>query len=82
VGLVVAAVKASDLLEVVWVSLLAGVTVCVLFAFVVLFGARSAESRREGSAGASLTYAIVTAVTLAAFGGVVAYGVHIMLSKG
>src|SRR5437763_359826 len=43
--MVVATVKASQLFEVVWVSVLAGVGVTVIFAFVVLGGARSAEAR-------------------------------------
>ena len=78
----VASVKASDLLEVVWVSLLAGVAVSILFSFVVLFGARSAEARRGNAAGASIAYAVLAALALAAFGLLVVYGVQIMLSKG
>jgi hypothetical protein len=77
-----AAIDAGLLFEVVWVSLLAGVAVTILFALVVLFGARSAESRRAGAAGASMTYAFLALLAIAAFGVVVGYGVHIMLSKG
>jgi hypothetical protein len=79
---VVGAVKASDLVEVVWVSLLAGTTVTVLFALVVLFSARSAVARRGGRASAALTYAALGALTFTAFGAVVVIGVQIMLSKG
>jgi hypothetical protein len=76
------AVKASDLFHVAWVSLVASVAVCILYAFVVLFGSRSAESRRSGHHTASLTYGALTALALAAFAGVVILGVQIMLSKG
>ena len=46
-------------LEVVWVSLLAGVVVSVLFSLVVLFGARSAESRRAGAGDAAMAYGAI-----------------------
>lgn len=78
----VAAIEAGDLLEVVWVSLVAGVAVTVLFSLVVLFGARSAEAQRSGQAGAAMAYAALAALSIAAFGVVVGYGVQIMLSKG
>ena len=77
-----ASVDAGLLLEVVWVSILAGVTVSVLFSFVVLFGARSAEARRGSNAGAAMVYAGLSVLAFAAFAALVAYGVHIMLSKG
>jgi hypothetical protein len=77
-----AAVEAGLLLEVVWVSLVAGVAVTVLFSLVVLFGARSAESRRGGASGAAMGYAALALVSFAVFAVVVGYGVNIMLSKG
>ena len=80
--LVPAAVKASALLHVAWVSLVASIAVCILFALVVLFGSRSAEARRAGHHTGALTYGALTALTLTAFGGVVVLGVQIMLSKG
>ena len=48
----------------------------------VLFGARSAESRRNSRAVAAMVYATLSVVAFVAFGGLVAYSVHIMLSKG
>ena len=80
--MVLAAIDAGLLFEVIWVSLVAGVAVTILFSLVVLFGARSAEARRGGAAGASMTYAVLALLSIAAFGVVVGYGVHIMLSKG
>ena len=77
-----ASVDAGLLLEVVWVSLLSGVVVSALFSLVVLFGARSAESRRNSRGVAAMVYATLSVVAFIAFGGLVAYSVHIMLSKG
>jgi hypothetical protein len=75
-----AAVKAGDIFEVVWVSLVAGVFVSVTFSFVVLGGARSAESRRtrEGSA---VLWAGLAVLAFAAFAVAVVFGVHTMLAK-
>jgi hypothetical protein len=78
----IAAIDGGLLFEVVWASLLAGVFVTVLFSFVVLFSARSAEARRGGRGGASMAYATVALLAMAIFAGAVAYGVQIMLSKG
>jgi hypothetical protein len=78
---VFAAVKVSQLVEVAWVSLLAGVAVTAAFSFVVLAGARSAEARRDGRTGSASLYAGLAALALAAFMAVVVYGVHVMLTK-
>ena len=77
-----ASVDGGLLLEVVWVSIVSGIVVSVLFSLVVLFGARSAESRRSSRAGAAMVYATLSVLAFAAFGALVAYSVHIMLSKG
>jgi hypothetical protein len=77
-----AAVKAGDIFEVVWVSLLAGVFVTVAYSFVVLGLARSAEAARGGRNPAAVAYAGMAVVAFTLFAGSVAYGVHIMLSKG
>ena len=77
-----AAIDGGLLFEVVWASLLAGVFVTVVFSFVVLFSARSAEARRGGRGGRSMVYAALAFVALAVFAGAVGYGVQIMLSKG
>jgi hypothetical protein len=76
-----AAIKASELAQVVWVSLLAGVGVILLFALVVLGGARSAEYRRAGRDGVATAYAGVALAAFLVFAGVVVFGVKIMLSK-
>jgi hypothetical protein len=78
---VLGAVKAGDIIEVVWVSLLAGVFVSVAFSFVVLGMARSAEAARRGENTAALAYAGLAVVAFAAFATAVIVGVQIMLSK-
>jgi hypothetical protein len=79
---VLAAVQAGDILEVIVASLVAGVFVSVAFSVVVLGSARSAEARRGGEGTAALVWAGVAVLAFALFAAAVAYGVHIMLSKG
>jgi len=76
------AIDVGLLFEVVWASALAGAVVSVLFALVVLFGARSAETRRAGNGAAAMAYGAAAAVAFSAFAFLVAYAVHLMLSKG
>jgi hypothetical protein len=77
-----ATIDVGLLFEVVWASALAGAVVSVLFALVVLFGARSAETRRAGRGAAAMAYGVGAVLAMAAFSFLVGYAVHIMLSKG
>jgi len=77
-----AEVQLSHLLEVVWVSIVAGIFVTVAFSFVVLGGARSSDARRAGHGGAALVFAGLAVVAFLAFAAAVAFGVNVMLSKG
>jgi hypothetical protein len=76
-----AAVEAGDILEVIWVSLVAGVFVSTAFSIVVLGSARSAEARRSGQGTNALVWAGLAVLAFAAFAAAVGFGVHIMLSK-
>jgi hypothetical protein len=76
-----AAVDTAGLLEVLWVSLLAGVGVTLTFSLIVLGSVRSTTARRNGSDGAALAYGALTAVALVVFVAGVIFGVNIMLSK-
>ena len=80
--MVLASFDVGLLFVVVWASLLASVVVCVLFAFVIRFSARSADARRSGAGGAAMAWGGLALLFMAAFAGMVGYGVHIMLSKG
>jgi hypothetical protein len=79
---VFAAVEAGDILEVIWVSLLAGIFVTVAYSLVVVGSARSAEARRNHNGSGALVWGGLAVLAFAAFAGLVVFGVHIMLSKG
>ena len=80
--MLVATIDVGLLFEVVWAAALAGAVVSVLFALVVLFSARSAETRRAGHGGAAAVYGFAAVLAFAGFMFLVGYAVHIMLSKG
>jgi hypothetical protein len=79
---VFAAVEAGDILEVIWVSFVTAVFVSVSYSSVVVGSARSAEARRNGNGTSALVWGGVAVLAFALFAGAVAFGVHIMLSKG
>jgi hypothetical protein len=79
---VFAALKAGDLLEVIWVSLLAGIVVTIAYSLLIFGGARWAEARRNGASATAVAWAGLAVLAFAAFAGTVVFGVHIMLSKG
>jgi hypothetical protein len=76
-----AAVDLEGLAEVVWVSLLAGVGITVVFSLVVLGGARSATARRDGRGGEAVAYAALGLLAFAVFLTGVVLGVNVMVSK-
>jgi hypothetical protein len=78
---IVLAVKIGELLEVAWVSVVAGVGVTTAYAFVVLGTGKSAEARRTGHRGAALAYAALAALFLLLFAAAVVFGVQVMLRK-
>ena len=79
--MLLATVKAGDIFEVVWVSLLAGAFVTTAFSFVVLGLARSADAARSGHGTAAVLYAGLAVVCLAVFAATVVIGINIMLTK-
>jgi hypothetical protein len=78
---VLAAIELSQLLKVVWVSLLGGLVVIAAFSIVVRASARSAEARRSGAGTAAALHALVAAVAFAVFAAAVVFGLVIMLKK-
>ena len=77
----VGVVELGQIVEVIWVSLLAGVGITAVFSFAVLGTGRYAEARRARQTGTALAYGALAVLSLVAFAGVVAFGVQIMLSK-
>ena len=80
--MVLSAIDVGLLFDVVWAAALAGAVVSLLFALVVLFGARSAEGRRAGRSTVAMVYGTAAVLSFTAFMGLVVYAVHLMLSKG
>jgi hypothetical protein len=79
---VLAVVKAGDIIEVIWVSLAAGIFVSIAYSVVVLGMARSADAARRGNGTVAIAYAGLALLAFGAFAAAVAMGVNIMLSKG
>jgi hypothetical protein len=76
-----ATIDVGQLVEVVWVSLLAGVGITAAYSLVVLGSARSLQARRAGQPAAAVAYAGVAVVMFCLFAAGVVYGVHVMLTK-
>jgi hypothetical protein len=76
-----AAVDTGGLVEVVWVSLVAGVGVSLTFSLVVLGGSRYATARREGRGGEAVAFGGLAVLALLMFIAGAVFGVNVMLSK-
>ena len=79
--LLLAAVHAGQLLEVLWVSLVAGIAVTVTFSFVVSSSIRSGESRRAGREGAAALFGLLALLAFAVFAGMLVFAVDTLLAK-
>ena len=77
-----AAVDFHALGQVVWVSLVAGVGVSVLFSLVIFGADKAGDARREGQEGQALAYGALAAVAMVVFSVAVVVGVIVMLRKG
>jgi Na+/H+-dicarboxylate symporter len=74
------AVDGHLLVQVVWVSLLAGVGMSAVFSFVIVGAARAGDARRAGRTGAATAYGILAVLAFAAFAGGVVLGVQSMFN--
>jgi phosphatidylglycerophosphate synthase len=75
------AVEISQLFEVVWVSLGAGVGITACYSLVVYSTGRYMEAQRLGRRGAAMAYAVLAGLLLLVFMASVVLGVQIMLTK-
>jgi hypothetical protein len=66
------------ILQVIWVSLLAGVGVTGAYAFALLGSTRALESGREGRVGIAIGYAVVGVLGLAIVIGAIVFGILIL----
>jgi len=78
----VAAIDFHALGQVIWVSLVAGVGVSVLFSLVIFGADKAGDARREGQEGQALAYGALAAVAMVVFSVAVVLGVIVMLRKG
>ena len=74
-------VELGQIVEVIWVSVIAGVGITAAYSFVVLGTGRSAEARRAGNTGAAIGFGALAAFFLLVFVGGFVFAVEIMLSK-
>jgi hypothetical protein len=72
----------GDILEVIVVSLVAGVGITAAYSFVVLGVGRSAQARRSGDTTAAAGYGALAGLFLLVFAAGVVLAVRIMLTKG
>ena len=75
------AVDTHLLLQVIWVSLLAGVGISALFSLVIVAAARAGEARRRGRGGTATAYGTLGVLAFLVFVGGVALGVQAMITK-
>jgi hypothetical protein len=70
------------LIQVIWVSLVAGVGVTVLFSLVIFGFGRAGEARRSGDESSALAYGALAVLAMVVFAAAVVFGVTVMLNKG
>ena len=75
------AVDGSLLLQVVWVSLVAGVGISALFSLVILGTAKAGDARRAGHGGAAAAFLVLAVLAFALFAVGVVLGVQTMIEK-
>jgi len=78
---VVAAIEWGKLLQVMWVSLVAGVGVTAVFSTVIYGTTRAAESRRDGQAVAAALFGALASFAMLCFISGVIFGVSVILQK-
>ena len=76
-----ATVEFSQILEVIWVSLVAGIGVTAIYSVVIYGVSRAAEARREGNGGEATMYGVVAMVAFALFAAGLIFGLSIVLNK-
>jgi hypothetical protein len=75
------AVEGGLLLQVVWVSLLAGIGITALFSLVIFGSAKAGDARRAGHGSAAAAYLTLAVLAFALFALGVVLGVQTMIQK-
>jgi len=77
----VAVIDFHALGQVIWVSLVAGIAVTILFSVVIWGADKAAAARRVGEDGHALAYVVLSVAAMVAFAATVIIGVAVMLNK-
>ena len=80
--LLLADIAWGDLLEVIWVSLLAGVGITAVYSLVIYSSGRASDARRDGNGTAAAVFGGLAILAFVLFLAGVIIGVTIMLNKG
>ena len=67
--------------QVIWVSLVAGVSACVLFSLVIWGTDKAGDARRASQNNHALAYGVVAVAAMVVFSAAVIIGVIVMLQK-
>ena len=67
--------------QVIWVSLVAGIAVTVLFSVVIWGAEKAGAARRGGLDGQALAYGVLAVAAMIVFAATVIIGVAVMLNK-
>jgi hypothetical protein len=76
-----AVVEVCQIIEVIWVSLIAGIGITTAFSLVVLGSGRSAEARRSGQHGSAIAYGLLATVFLILVFASFVFAIQVMLTK-
>jgi len=76
-----AVVDGDALVQVIWVSIVAGLGLTLVFSLAIAAGARAGQARRSGAPGEALAWSVLTVVCGLLCMVAVALGVVVMLSK-
>ena len=76
-----AAIDFHALGQVIWVSLVAGVGVSVLFSLVIFGADKAGDARRAGQDGQAMAYGVLAVAAMVVFSLAVVFGVIVMLHK-
>ncbi len=78
--MLLAVIEWGQIFRIIWVSLLFGVGVSVLFAVAIYGSSRATETRRTGE-GPTTAFGAVAVVALVSFAAIVVYAISVILQK-
>lgn len=79
--MIASVVDTELLVEVVWVSLVAGIGVTAAFGFALLGATRALELGRDGRVGEATLFGVLGAVAMAAVVAAIVFGIVVLVNK-